>query len=200
MTTDKETLAVYDARAEDYESRFAGDAPSALLQRFINAVPDGGRVLDLGCGPGSAAAHMAAADLRVDATDASPEMVRLAQAKPGVTARQATFDELDATALYDGIWANFSLLHATRADLPRHLDRIAKALKDAGVFHIGMKTGDGEGRDTLGRRYTYVRAKELRQMLEAAGLDIIAQDTGHEVGLSGSDDWWIVLMAQKHHG
>ena len=66
-----------------------------------------------------------------------------------------------------------------------------------GFFHIGMKTGNGEARDHLDRKYTFVGEDELRGLLVAAGFEIMAQDTGHEVGLAGTDDWWIVLMAQK---
>lgn len=195
---DQKTIAVYDAKAEDYAARFdGGDGPGAYLGRFIGALPEDGRVLDLGCGTGSAAGHMVADGLVVDAVDASREMVRMANLKDGVTARQASFDDLDAVAAYDGVWANFSLLHAPRDMLPVHLAAIARSLKDTGLFHIGMKTGEGEKRDQIDRKYTFVSAAELRRLLENAGFDILAQDTGHEVGLAGTDDWWIVLMAQK---
>ena len=41
--------------------------------RFITALPAGGRVLDLGCGPGGSALLMMQAGLDVDAIDASPQ-------------------------------------------------------------------------------------------------------------------------------
>ena len=198
LGADRETLAVYDAQAGEYAALFDHDGgPGALLSRFIGAVPKGARVLDYGCGTGAAAAHMAAAGLRVDAFDGSAEMVALAQARDGVNAWQSTFDDFEAPDTYHGVWANFSLLHAPRGALPRLLHKIADSLLAQGILHIGMKTGEGEGRDGLGRRYTYVRAAELRRMVEGEGFEIVAQDTGHEVGLAGSDDWWIVLMAQK---
>lgn len=51
-------------------------------------------------------------------------MIALARQVPGITTRQARFDEITATAAYDGIWANFSLLHAPRAAFPGHLARL----------------------------------------------------------------------------
>lgn len=195
---DARTISVYDAKASDYATRFDnGGKPGKHLARFIAALPSGARVLDLGCGPGGSSALMAKAGLVVDAIDASEEMVRLAGVYDGVTAQQATFDDLDAVATYAGVWANFSLLHAARQDLPRYLAAIATSLTQDGIFHIGMKTGTGTKRDHMERRYTFVEEDELADLLDQAGFDVVAKDTGHEVGLAGTDDWWIVLMAQK---
>ncbi len=197
MSVDAKTLAVYNERAKDYATKFdSRGKPGAHLARFIAALPETGHVLDLGCGPGGSAAHMVQAGLQVDAVDASPEMVRLANNVPGLTARIATFDDLNAVAAYDGIWANFSLLHAPRASLPDHLSAIARALRPEGHFHIGMKTGSGTARDHIKRLYTFVTEDELEALLNAAGLDVIARDRGRDVGLAGTDDPWIVLFAK----
>ncbi|MBV2358908.1 class I SAM-dependent methyltransferase [Thalassococcus sp. CAU 1522] len=192
--TDPETIAVYDARAAEYEQITAGEA-DATLRAFIAALPPGGRVLDLGCGPGGSARHMAAAGLAVDAWDASAEMVRLAARHPGVTARQAGFADLDAQAAYDGVWANFSLLHAPMADLPHHLAAIRAALKPGGLFHIAVKEGTGEARDRLGRVYAYYTADSLGALLRAAGLTPGAWRTGRDRGLDGAVAPWISTTA-----
>ena len=49
-------------------------------------------------------------------------------------ARQARFDELEVQGVYDGIWANFSLLHAPKSEFPGHLARIRRAGKRALCF------------------------------------------------------------------
>ena len=196
--TDRQTLDVYDARAGDYATRFGrDDQPDTQWQHFLDLLPKGAHLLDLGCGPGRSAALMAAAGHDVTATDASAEMVALAGRNPGVTVRQESFDDLSGSELYDGIWANFSLLHANRGDLPRYLATIARALKPAGVFHVGMKTGRGTRRDRLGRRYTYVSDTELTGMLTAVGLLPLARWTGSDAGLSGDVEPWIVIQARK---
>ncbi len=196
--TDRQTLNVYDARAGDYVTCFGkDDQPDAQLQHFLDLLPDGAHLLDLGCGPGRSAALMAAAGHYVTATDASAEMVTLARRNPGVTVRQESFDDLSGSDIYDGIWANFSLLHASRGDLPRYLATIARALKPAGVCHVGMKTGRGTRRDKLGRRYTYVSDTELTGMLTAVGLLPLARWTGSDAGLSGDVEPWIVIQARK---
>ena len=193
--TDSETIAVYDAQADEYARLTKSEARDKQLLAFIAALPKGARVLDLGCGPGITAAAMAAAGLKVDATDASVEMVAMAASKTGVTAWQATFDQIQGTAIYDGIWANFSLLHAPRHDLPRHLSALHKAAKPGGRFHIGVKTGTGEARDALGRLYTYYEDQELVSLLKNAGFTTTNRHTGRGTGLSGEMANWIVLTA-----
>ena len=193
--TDRETIAVYDARAGDYAKLETFDTPSATLAAFIAALPTGARVLDLGCGPGTSARHMVRAGCVVDALDASAEMIGLASAIDGVTARQASFDDISGTAIYDGVWANFSLLHAPRADMPRHLSAIHTALKPGGLFHIAVKEGTGAHRDSINRLYTYYTEAELTDLLQAAGFSVGPYRRGRDKGLSGEDADWISVTA-----
>jgi len=193
--TDAETLRVYDDMALTYQKVFSDKAADATLLAFIAALPDGGSVLDLGCGPGRSAMHMARAGLRVDATDASATMVGLAAQHPGVTAWQATFDALDAVAKYDGVWANFSLLHADRADVPGHLGAIRRALVPGGLLHVGVKDGTGESRDSLGRRYTYFTLPEMQDMLRASGFTPGPATHGVGPGLDGTTAPFFTLSA-----
>lgn len=200
MSIDRETLSVYDAQAKRYEEVTAGLRDNPDLADFVAAMPPRGRVLDLGCGPGLAAEVMARAGLGVDATDASAEMVRRAATRAGVRAWKGSFDDIAGEALYDGVWANFSLLHAPRAAMPRHLGAIARALKPGGHLHIGLKTGKGERRDALGRLYTYYDNDELAGLLTAAGFTITGRRTGRDPGLDGELADWITVAARMHAG
>ena len=59
--SDPETLGVYAQQADKY-ARMTHDANTAdpILHAFAQCLPEGGHVLDLGCGPGDSAAKMAA--------------------------------------------------------------------------------------------------------------------------------------------
>lgn len=196
MSADPETLRVYDARAEEYAKLIAADGPGRAMRAFVEALPKGGMVLDLGCGPGDATQALLAQGLEVDAVDASEAMIGIARDRRGLPARQASFDDIDAVAAYDGVWANFSLLHATRADFVRHLAAIARALRPRGVLHLGLKLGEGEMRDPLGRFYTYYQPDELATLLGAAGFEIIADARTRDAGLSGEIADGILLLAR----
>lgn len=194
--SDPETLATYARHAQSYAALTdAGLRSDPILAAFIARMPKGGHALDLGCGPGTAAALMARAGLTVEATDAVPEMVALAAKQPGVQARLARFDQITETARYDGIWANFSLLHAPRADLPTILRALHRALKPPGHLHVAMKLGTDTARDTLGRQYTYVTEAELRHLLTTAGFTPTQKHTGRDKGLDGTYADWIALAA-----
>ena len=194
--SDPETLKVYAEKAQYYSDLMTkAAAKDPLLIRFMDALPKGAYVLDLGCGPGHFAHVMARAGLHVTATDAVAEMVALIPEHPLITPLLSTFDDIHGTDLYDGIWANFSLLHAPRADLPRHLDALKTALKPDGIFHIAVKTGDSTKRDTLGRQYTYFTETELTDLLTNAGFVVDSCTKGRDVGLQGTPDDWIALHA-----
>lgn len=183
MSTDPETIAVYDANSQSYAKRRDGITEPGL-PAFIAALPEGAQVLDIGCGPGDSAARFLAAGLSVDAVDASPGMVAEARAR-GVPARLGSYDEIDATARYDGIWSSYSLLHVPRDEVPDTLARLHRALKPGGLLHLGLKLGAGTKRDPIGRRYTYFTEDELDRLLGAAGFTPFARETSRGTGLDG---------------
>lgn len=193
MTSDDETIAAYDTRSHEY-AEMVGRSAAPGLAEFVAALPEGGHVLDLGCGPGDTAHRLLKAGFTVDALDATPAMVSRAR-EYGVEARVATFDDVTGQDVYDGIWANFSLLHAPREDLPAHLARLHRALRPGGRLHIGMKLGTGAHRDSLGRYYVYYTEDELIGLLEAAGFTPTTRYHGKGAGLAGTVDDWIWIQA-----
>jgi SAM-dependent methyltransferase len=193
MTVDAETIAVYDAKAAEYDALVKDDVENEQLKTFIASLPQGGTALDFGCGTGCAAAIMRDAGLNVTAIDASSEMVALAKRRFDLDVIHGSFDDLDGENIYDGIWASFSLLHAPRADMPRLLAAIHLALKSGGAFSIGMKTGNDEKRDSLRRQYTYYTEPELLGLLVDAGFSVTHTTTGAGPGLDGVVAAWILV-------
>ena len=198
---DRETIAVYDARVRDYVRMTDSPQENPGLVSFMELLPASGTVLDLGCGPGSSAAVLKRNGFDVEAVDASAEMVRFTRQTHGIAARQATFENAFPAAAYDGIWANFSLLHAPRARLPHLIAKFAASLRDGGIFHIGMKTAGKdqpvEARDGLGRYYAYYSRGELMAMFAACGLFPVREFTGEGTGLSGEMASWIEIQARR---
>ncbi|WP_425080172.1 class I SAM-dependent methyltransferase [Ruegeria denitrificans] len=192
--TDERTINAYTNKVAEYLKIPLPPEQLEARQAFADAVGAGGYVLDLGSGPGSDSGFLMRQGLKVRALDATPAFVEHAR-ENGVDAHLGTFDDVTETAEYDGIYASFSLLHAPRADFPRHLQAIHRALKPGGQLFLGMKLGTGEHRDDLDRYYSYYTEAEIEDALNKAGFTIDRAVHGIGKGLAGSYDGYILVFA-----
>ncbi len=192
--SDERTIKAYTDRVADYLRIPLPAEQLEARQAFVDAVREGGYVLDLGSGPGSDSAFLMRQGLKVRALDATPAFVEHARSN-GVDAHLGTFDDVTEVAEYDGVYASFCLLHAPRADFPRHLNAIHTALKPGGQLFLGMKLGTGEHRDDLDRYYTYYSEAQIKDALTSAGFTIDRTVQGMGKGLAGSYDGFILVFA-----
>ena len=68
-------------------------------------LPVGSRILDFGCGSGRDTKYFLEKGYRVEATDGSAELCKLASAFTGIEVKEMLFQDLDASGKYKGIWA-----------------------------------------------------------------------------------------------
>ena len=193
---DKQTVAIYDQNIAIYKKMVDKLPDIKPLNAFIDALQAGAYVLDWGSGPGYLAAEMRARGLRPLCVDASSKMVEAAQNDYQLDAKQAEFSHLNETQIYDGIWANFSLLHVERAAFFSHISAAATALVPSGVFYVSVKLGKGQERDELGRFYTYFNHDELEEILGQSGFEIVDKFTGKSKGMAGKLEEWVGLLAK----
>ncbi len=103
----------------------------AVWRRIDTLFPPGAEILDLGCGTGADALHLARSGRRVTAIDSSAEMVRIAQSR-GVNALHLPIDSLaQLNATYDGVLSNFGALNCI-ADLSRLAATLAPLVRPDG--------------------------------------------------------------------
>lgn len=173
------------------------DADVAPLRaRFLAHIPEGGAVLDAGCGSGRDARAFAAAGYHVTAFDASGEMVRLARDHTGLPVQHLTFDEVAWTAQFDGIWASASLLHVARVRLPATVARLGRALRPGGVLYLSLKYGGGE-RTVDGRTFTDMTEESLEPLLARAGLQLVDHWTTSDVRSGRSNERWLNALGRR---
>lgn len=196
MSTDPDTIAFYQVRAPHWVFH-SGEHCSHQLEAFLDRLPQGGAVLELGCGGGRDAARMRERGFLVDATDGTPALVRRANEAFAIGARVMAFHELEAAAAYAGVWAHASLLHCPRATLPEVLARIYRALVPDGWFFSSYKLGDAEGRDLLGRLHNFPSPGWLVAAYAEAEFVIESQDIYAGKGSDGTMRDWIDLIARK---
>ncbi|MDE1995278.1 MAG: class I SAM-dependent methyltransferase [Rhizobiaceae bacterium] len=190
------TSSFYDDNAAVYAARDRR-LPQRRIEAFLEELPAGASVLELGCGGGQDAAYMLSRGFDVTPTDGSPELAKQAEKLLGRPVRILRFETLDADAAYDGVWAEASLLHVPRSILPDVLTRVRHALKEGGIFHASFKAGDAEGHDTFGRYYNYPSSAWLTDRLIAAGWNDISITEADGGGFDGKPTRWLFARARK---
>ncbi|MBW9055285.1 class I SAM-dependent DNA methyltransferase [Rhizobium mesosinicum] len=190
------TKAFYDDNAETYANR-GRKLPTARLDAFLSALSEKARILELGCGGGQDCAYMLSRGFDVLPTDGSAELARQAEKLVGRPVKVMRFEELSASEEFDGIWAEASLLHVPRSDLPAILGLIHNALKEDSIFHASFKAGTAEGHDGFGRYYNYPSRKWLQELLVAGGWRDVTIDEADGGGYDGKPTRWLYLVARK---
>ncbi|MDA9918290.1 class I SAM-dependent methyltransferase [Erythrobacter sp.] len=196
MSIDPATYKFYQSQAPHFSLNSAL-GPSRHLDGFLDRLSPNARILELGCGGGRDAAHMAGRGFEVDATDGIPSMVTKANERHNISARLMRFDELDASEDFDAIWAHACLLHCPRAEMPGVLGRIHRALKPGGWHLASFKLGDGEGRDLLGRLHNFPDKDWLRTTYANAGFEVIEESIFAGKGSDGTQRDWMALTVRK---
>jgi SAM-dependent methyltransferase len=195
--SDDQTLAFYDREAEAYAGRRGAEEKRYLIG-FLDRVPAGGAILDLGCGGGQDSHVMLAKGFAVTPLDGSAGLAAIAERRIGRPVRVMRFEDIEDEAAFDAIWANASLLHVPLDGLPDVLAKLRRALRPGGLFYAGYKAGDGGGRDRLGRFFNFPSREVLERLYADAGpwtgLEIRQTQGG---GYDGEMQTWLHLTVIK---
>ena len=139
------TLTYYEEHADAFIDDTYGADMSAAQLAFLKVIPQGGLLLDLGCGSGRDSQAFLQAGYQVEAWDGAKALCKAASRVLPCPVVCKRFDELDETEKYDGIWACASLLHVPSDAISSIMQKIYVALKPHGVFYMSVKKGTFEG-------------------------------------------------------
>lgn len=139
----------YDVMGEafvEWRDRIVGDPRRWWAEQLTSRLPDGARVLELGCGSGVPDTQELAARFRVTAVDISPEQISRARASvPAAEFVVADFTALElAPASYDAVVSFYVFNHVPRELLAPLLGDIRAWLAPGGYLLAAFGTSDTE--------------------------------------------------------
>ncbi len=196
--TDK-TISYYDKNSDAYAVQTRYIDMSNLYAPFRIRVPQGGRILDAGCGVGRDTRYFIEHGYPVISFDASKEMVRKCREYPHAYCLRMAFETLDYQENFDGVWACASLLHLSFEGAQRALAKLTTALKPGGTIFISLRqplnnTDSETVEDRFFQYYTQPKFEELLSTeLRLENVEIWKSDSNLKNDLGK----WINVLARR---
>ena len=150
--TDPRTRLVaagYDAMIDTWESwkgEITDDPRTEWCAELLRLLPDGARVVELGCGGGTIETALLAERCRLTGVDLSEAQLRRARERvPGAEFVQADFTDVDfPAASVDAVVAFYSFNHVPRDLLAPVFERVRSWLVPDGLFLTVLGASDTE--------------------------------------------------------
>jgi trans-aconitate methyltransferase len=193
------TLAHYNSNAagfrdgtRDHDVRQNIDA----LLRHITAAPPV-RILDFGCGPGRDLAAFRALGHEPTGLEGCPQFAAMAREHSGCEVWEQDFLSLALPAQrFHGIFANASLFHVPKQELPRVLNQLHATLAARGVLFVSNPRGANEEGWSGGRYGVYHDLESWRRFLQTAAFDEL-EHYYRPSGLPREQQPWLASVWRK---
>ncbi len=173
------TQEIYERHAARFDAeRAKGLHERVWLDRFLDLVRPGGRVLDLGCGAGEPiAAYMLERGFDVVGFDASRAMLEIAERRfPNTEWRHGDMRSLDLGEAFDGIIAWNSFFHLMPDEQRDVLGRMAGHLGRGAALMITVGDRPGTVVGRVGGDPVYhasLAPVEYESILDDAGVEVV---------------------------
>ena len=191
------TINYYNENAKAFIEGTVSVEFTRVQDAFLQLLPSKGKILDFGCGSGRDTKYFLEHGYKVDATDGSIELCKLASKYTGINVKHMLFQELAEVEKYDGIWACASILHVKRTELPEILQKMYTATKKNGVIYISFKYGNFEG-ERNGRYFTDMTEETMEELLiHVPELKIEKQWITGDVRAGRGDERWLNTILRK---
>ena len=197
-----ETLAHYDKRADSFwegtRSHDVSQNIAALLKSIGGNPPF--TLLDFGCGTGRDLKVFADKGHTAVGLEGSTRFAAMAREHSGCEVWQQDFLRLELpVAHFDGVYANASLFHVPRQELPRVLRELHATLKSDGVLFSSNPRGHNEEGWNGGRYGTHLDLAAWRAYMTQAGFSELMHYYRPE-GLPREQQPWLASVWRRVAG
>ena len=159
------TIDYYDRNAGEYFARTSDVIFDEIYSRFLRYIPDGGRIMDLGCGSGRDVKWFRDHGYEAYGLDASRELVSKASDEYDIPVFTGLIEEWTTATPFDGVWCCASLMHLDDSALERFFVNLKYNLKTGGVLFMSVKSCIETGLDEQGRYLRNFTEEDVREII-----------------------------------
>ncbi|THD69187.1 class I SAM-dependent methyltransferase [Robertkochia marina] len=184
------TRFIFNKYARAYKEKYLDQGNyGAMLLDFLEGIPNGGRILDLGCGPGNISRFLLdhRNDLELTGVDIAPAMLQEArQLNPEAGFYEGNVLEIESFLQggFDGVVSGFVLPYLDAGQVRLHLSQIANLLSSGGVCYLSFLVGQKESSGPVASVNTegdvlymhFYKEAAVESLIAKAGLQIISID------------------------
>ncbi len=207
----KETVSsAYDRIALRYLAWGQGvgaDPRDRMTAAFMHLLPEGARVLELGCGAGVPSTRQLARRFQLVGVDISSSQIALARNN----VPDAEFIHADLTELhlpdtsFDGVVALYAISHVPREQHARLFADVARWLKPGGLFLATLGSADSPDwtGEWLGEEmfFSSFDADENRRLLREAGFALLVDEVAiTQEPEADAEFLWVLASAENVAG
>jgi SAM-dependent methyltransferase len=196
LTATELTQRYYNDNGLAYAERTFQADMSDAYRRFLQEIPPGSRVLDVGCGAGRDLLAFSNRGYQATGIDSSSTMVGIAIATSGAPCHVVAVEDMQFREEFEGAWACASLLHIPKCRFSAALAKIRTSLVNGGAMFVSMQDGHGEKTAPDQRFFAYYSIDELKNAIAAAGFDILESWASID-SLGRPSQQWINVIARK---
>lgn len=160
------TINYYNKNADAYIESTADVDFSDIYSRFLSYIPDGGRIMDLGCGSGRDVIWFRDHGYEAYGLDASRELVKRIEDEYDIPVFTGLIEEWTTSTLFDGVWCCASLMHLADNALEQFFGNLKWNLKPDGVLFMSVKSGIETGYDDKWRYLRNFTEKDIHEIIE----------------------------------
>lgn len=192
-----DNIQFYNDNAKLYVNSIENANISDQLQRFLDYIPVGGKILDGGCGTGRDSLHMIKQGYDVTAFDASEKMAEIAASNTGLNVKVNIFENIELIeSSFDGVWCMSSLLHVHRDNMLSVINKLYQSLKPGGYFYCTYKLRDHDFSDGC-RHFTCYDEQSFRELIAQTKFQIESISELSDSRPNRDNEKWLCVLLKK---